>query len=190
MGDSLSRPAPSSNRWLTQLAASVSELPGRTAQVRALRCQTLPAARHLCRADLATTASVRDDRKNHVLSIATEAQNAAAAGDTRLLYHLTRQLAPHEARTWQMVKDAQGMPIADPLRARTRWFEHFAEAFKGEPTSFEDLQRAALEERARPGMLPLANDMDIALTPHLAGRGHHLGQEKVGQGSWRGWHRS
>ena len=181
MGDSLSRPAPSSNQWLTQLAASVSELPGRTAQVRALRCQTLPAARHLCRAERATTASVRADRKNHVLSIATEAQNAAAAGDTRLLYHLTRQLAPHEARTWQMVKDAQGMPIADPLRARTRWFEHFAEAFKGEPTSFEDLQRAALEERARPGMMPLANDMDIALTPTWQDAAITLAKKKSGK---------
>lgn len=67
----------------------------------------------------------RRDKRAWVDSLADEGEKAAATGDIRLLYDISRRLSGARMNPKMPVKDATGQLLTDPPDQLKRWFEHF-----------------------------------------------------------------
>jgi len=69
--------------------------------------------------------SCRRDKRTWTDSLADEAEKAAANGDIRLLYDISRRLTGARTYSRMPVKDSAGQLLTDPTDQLKRWFEHF-----------------------------------------------------------------
>ena len=92
--------------------------------------------------------AARLDKASYLTEQIVQAQEANARGDSRLAHKILRNLKPSQPRRAISVLDESGLPTRGPLQARQRWQRHFAEALKGHPTSFAELQAAVDVESA------------------------------------------
>ena len=112
--------------------------------------------------------SAKEDKVRFVTTLATEAQEAAFAGDFGALYKCVRRLRPFQPSKAQAVSLKDGTVAASPQACRTRWMEHFAETLKGCPTSFASLAREAAEASARGfAALAIGGQASLHLAPTL-----------------------
>lgn len=71
--------------------------------------------------------SIRKDKRAHIDNLAQQADTAAAQGNMKDLYMITRKLAGKLHQTDKPVKDKQGNPISTTEDQRKRWAEYFKE---------------------------------------------------------------
>ena len=69
--------------------------------------------------------SSKKDKRNYLQDKATEAQGAAAVGDSRTLYKITRELTGSWKTQNTVVRDKEGKIISKEEDQRARWAEHF-----------------------------------------------------------------
>ncbi|KAJ8346757.1 hypothetical protein SKAU_G00281580 [Synaphobranchus kaupii] len=69
--------------------------------------------------------SIRKDKRAHIDNLAQQAETAAAQGNMKDLYMITKKLAGRFQQTDKPVKDEQGNPITTTQDQRKRWAEHF-----------------------------------------------------------------
>ena len=69
--------------------------------------------------------SAKKDKRNYLEDKATEAQEAAAVGDSRTLYKITRQLTGSWKTQPAVVRDKEGKALSKEEDQRNRWAEHF-----------------------------------------------------------------
>lgn len=74
--------------------------------------------------------SCRRDKRAWADSLADEGEKAAATGDIRLLYDISRRLSGAKMNTTMPVKDTTGQLLTDPTDQLKRWFEHFEQLFQ------------------------------------------------------------
>ena len=72
--------------------------------------------------------SIRKDKRAHIDNLAQQAETAAAQGNLKDLYMITKKLAgKSHQQTDKPVKDKQGTPLSTTQDQRRRWAEHFKE---------------------------------------------------------------
>ena len=71
--------------------------------------------------------SLKADKRNHLESLAAEAEEAACKGNVRDLYATTRNLSGKYSKPERPVKDKDGQSISDLEGQKERWLEHFEE---------------------------------------------------------------
>ncbi|XP_058456943.1 uncharacterized protein LOC131434297 [Malaya genurostris] len=74
--------------------------------------------------------SCRRDKRAWADSLADEGEKAAATGNIRLLYDISRRLSGAKMNATMPVKDAIGQLLIDPTDQLKRWFEHFEQLFQ------------------------------------------------------------
>ena len=90
--------------------------------------------------------SAKKDKKSYLEDKATEAEQAAAIGDSRTLYKITRQLTGSWTTQPPVVRDKEGKVITKEEDQRTRWAEHFQEVLnRPDPVRPAEIQDRACE---------------------------------------------
>ncbi|RUS72506.1 hypothetical protein EGW08_019734 [Elysia chlorotica] len=77
--------------------------------------------------------STKQDKKNFIHELTEEAETAAAKGDMKRLYDITRTLSGKNRSTSCSVKDKDGKAITCKAKQRERWAEHFKEILNRPP---------------------------------------------------------
>ena len=89
--------------------------------------------------------SAKKDKKSYLEDKVTEAEQAAAVGDSRTLYKITRQLTGSWTTQPPVVRDKEGKVITKEEDQRTRWAEHFQEVLNRP----NPVRPAEIHDRAR-----------------------------------------
>ena len=71
--------------------------------------------------------NIRTDKRNFVDRMAQEAEEAAASGNMKQLYGLTKKLTGKFGRTERLVKDKNGSVLMGANKQLSRWAEYFKE---------------------------------------------------------------
>ena len=71
--------------------------------------------------------NLKKDKRDHIDSLADEAEEAAYHGNMKDLYMITKKLSGKYSRPERPVKDKQGQTITDSEQQLERWAEHFEE---------------------------------------------------------------
>ncbi|GFS23321.1 hypothetical protein ElyMa_005130400 [Elysia marginata] len=91
-------------------------------------------------------ASAKQDKRQFMEDKATEAQTAAAKGDTQTLYKITPELTSPGFGKTPVVKDKNGKVITREKDQHSRWAEHFKEILnRPDQEQSADVERSARE---------------------------------------------
>ena len=88
--------------------------------------------------------SVFNDRNEHLERITEQAEQAAAHGDNKLLYSLSKRMVKFEPRSLKSVKRLDGKLTCTPQEYDERFFEHFQKVF--EANRVKSLRDLGIEE--------------------------------------------
>ena len=99
--------------------------------------------------------SAKKDKRTFVEGKATEAQEAAAKGDSRTLYKITKELTGrYSSQTSTVVKDKNGKILSNEADQCARWAEHFKSILNREdPKKRADIQERTRELEMKRGMI-------------------------------------
>ena len=138
----------------------------------------------VARLQKASRKTVARDRTQHFRQQAEEATQAAADGNNKLLYNITRTLAGIPMQQSGAIKDESDIILTDPAAINRRWSRHFAKVFGAETTTkletIPDGARIEMEMRARAA----ENDFQIEVLEvceiiHKLPKGKGRGQDMV-----------
>ena len=79
--------------------------------------------------------SAKNDKRDFVEELATQAQKAAEKNDTKALYNITKQLGGRKINSNRPVKGKDGHVLSKPAEQLDRWREHFSELLSGTPVT-------------------------------------------------------
>nr|KAG5713944.1 hypothetical protein BaRGS_020272 [Batillaria attramentaria] len=78
-------------------------------------------------ADREVKRSTRKDKRDYIVNLASQAEEAARQGNRKDLYQVTKKLAGKFQQTDKPVKDKNGHPLKPTEEQLKRWAEHFRE---------------------------------------------------------------
>ena len=96
--------------------------------------------------------AVKKDKRNYLDNKASEAETAAAKGDTRTLYRITRELTGTVSAQPTVVQDKNGKILTKEAEQRERWAEHFSNLLnRPDPVTTAVIQETGREVEMKRG---------------------------------------
>ena len=96
--------------------------------------------------------SAKNDKRDFVEELATQAQKAAEKNDTKALYNITKQLGGRKTNSNRPVEGKDGHVLSKPAEQLDRWREHFSELLSGTPVT-------------TPPLIEEGEDLEVNLDP-------------------------
>ena len=84
--------------------------------------------------------SCREDKRNYVINLAQDAENAAMKGDLGTMYNITRKLGGRSQNTNKPIRELQGKAIKNMKEELKRWKDYFEQVLnRPEPSNLPNL---------------------------------------------------